>query len=221
LGELVAGVAHEINNPLTGISAFAELLLEDELNDEQRESVQLIKRESDRATQVIRDLLLFARKSDAARGLVDVNALLEQTLRLRAYVLRSSEIEVSLHLDESCPTVQGDEQRLQQVILNLMTNAEHAMEGRPHRHLALRTRGDLDRVLISVQDTGHGMEPAVQQRLFEPFFTTKPPGLGTGLGLSVSYGIAQAHNGTLEVQSTANVGTMFTLNLPAGWAGRA
>lgn len=215
LGELVAGVAHEINNPLTGISAFAELLLEDELNYEQRESVQLIKRESERATQVIRDLLLFARKSDTLLGPVDVNALLEQTLRLRAYVLRSREIEVSLHLDRSCPSVQGDAQRLQQVILNLITNAEHAMEGRPHRQLTLRTRVLNERVLISVEDSGWGMEPTVQQRLFEPFFTTKPPGVGTGLGLSVSYGIARVHDGTLEVQSTPDVGTTFTVNLPA------
>ncbi len=221
LGELVAGVAHEINNPLTGISAFAELLLEDELNHEQRESVQLIKRESERATQVIRDLLLFARKSDTSLGPVDVNALLAQTLRLRAYVLRSNEIEVSLHLDQSCPTVQGDAQRLQQVILNLITNAEHAMEGRPLRQLTLRTRVYNERVLISVEDTGKGMEPTVLQRLFEPFFTTKPPGIGTGLGLSVSYGIARAHDGTIEVQSTPDVGTTFTLNLPTPVSGGA
>ncbi len=215
LGELVAGVAHEINNPLTGISAFAELLLEDRLGDEQRESVQLIKRESDRATQVIRDLLLFARKSDAPVGPVDVNALIEQTLRLRAYVLRSSEIEVALDLDSAGPAVQGDAQRLQQVVLNLITNAEHAMEGCARRLLTLSTHQHEGRVVIRVSDTGRGMSAAVQRRLFEPFFTTKPPGVGTGLGLSVSYGIAQAHNGTLEVHSTVGVGTSFVLELPA------
>ena len=148
IGELVAGVAHEINNPLTGISAFAELLLEDSLGAEQRESVQIIKRESDRATQVIRDLLLFARKSDVPVGPVDVNALVEQTLRLRAYVLRNSEIEVALDLDSSRPAVQGDAQRLQQVVLNLITNAEHAMEGCARRVLTLSTRQHDGRVVI-------------------------------------------------------------------------
>ncbi len=214
LGELVAGVAHEINNPLTGISAFAELLLEDPLDDEQRESVQLIKRESDRATAVIRDLLLFARKNDAPVGPVDLNALVEQTLRLRAYVLRSADIEVTLDLDNAVPLVQGDAQRLQQVLLNLVTNAEHAMEGRPRRRLTLATRCDADRVLVRVEDTGRGMSPTVRRRLFEPFFTTKPPGIGTGLGLSVSYGIVQAHDGTIEVHSEVDAGTSVTLTLP-------
>jgi len=183
IGELVAGVAHELNNPLTGISTFAQLLLEDKLEGEQLESVSLIKREADRAIGVIRDLLLFARKTDARDVTVDINTIVQHTVRLRALASRSSGIEVHMQLDESSPKVRGDEQKLQQVVLNLLVNAESALRD-------------------------------VSQHVFEPFFTTKPPGEGTGLGLSVSYGIIQAHGGTISVESTLDVGTTFTISLP-------
>lgn len=219
LGELVAGVAHEINNPLTGISAFAELLLDDPIEGEQRESVEMIKRESERATAVIRDLLLFARKGDAPVGPVHLNALVEQTLRLRGYAHRAAGLEVRTELAPDLPTVPGDSQRLHQVLLNLVTNAEHAlaperMGTRTVRTLTLRTSWAEHHVFVSVEDSGCGMTADVQRRLFEPFFTTKPPGIGTGLGLSVSYGIAQAHGGALTVESEAEVGTRVMLSLP-------
>ncbi len=140
IGELVAGVAHELNNPLTGISTFAQLLLEDELQGEQFESVSLIKREADRAIGVIRDLLLFARKTDARDVPVDINTIVKHTVRLRALASRSSGIEVHMHLDESNPQVRGDEQKLQQVLLNLLVSAESAMEGVKVRHLSLTAR---------------------------------------------------------------------------------
>lgn len=219
LGELVAGVAHEINNPLTGISAFAELLLEDALHDEQRESVEMIKRESERATAVIRDLLLFARKGDAPVGPVDLNALVEQTLRLRGYAHRAAGLQVRTDLAPVLPAILGDSQRLQQVLLNLVTNAEHAlaperMGPRTARTLTVRTSWAEHHVFVTVEDSGCGMTPDVKRRLFEPFFTTKPPGIGTGLGLSVSYGIAQAHGGSLSVESELDVGTRVRLTLP-------
>ena len=200
LGELVAGVAHEINNPLTGISAFAQLLLEDQLSAEQRESVELIKRESDRAKAVIRDLLIFARKAEPVTGPVDINALIEQTLRLRAYQLRNAGIDTQLDLDPTVPRIRGDAQKLQQVMLNLLTNAEHALSDSPRRQLSLRTMRHNNRVIIEAVDTGHGMFTDVRRRVFEPFYTTKPAGVGTGLGLSVSYGIVQAHGGTIDVR---------------------
>ncbi len=214
IGELVAGVAHELNNPLTGISTFAQLLLEDNLHGEQFESVSLIKREADRAIGVIRDLLLFARKTDARDVVVDINTIVKHTVRLRALASRSSGIEVHMHLDESNPKIRGDEQKLQQVLLNLLVNAESAMEGAQVRHLSLTTQKRRGLAYIAISDTGHGMAPAVSQRVFEPFFTTKPPGKGTGLGLSVSYGIIQAHEGTISVESTPDVGTTFTILLP-------
>jgi two-component system NtrC family sensor kinase len=214
IGELVAGVAHELNNPLTGISTLAQLLLEDNLEGDQLESVTLIKREADRAIGVIRDLLLFARKTDARDVPVDINTVVKHTVRLRALASRSNGIEVHMQLDESSPKVRGDEQKLQQVLLNLLVNAESALHDAKVRHLSVITQSKNGTVITVVSDTGHGMTASVSQRVFEPFFTTKPPGEGTGLGLSVSYGIVQAHGGTISVESTPNVGTTFTISLP-------
>jgi two-component system, NtrC family, sensor kinase len=163
---------------------------------------------------VIRDLLLFARKTDARDVPVDINTVVKHTARLRALASRSSGIEVHMHLDESHPKVRGDEQKLQQVLLNLLVNAESALQDAQVRHLSLITRNREGTVAIVVADTGHGMPLSTSQRIFEPFFTTKPPGEGTGLGLSVSYGIIQAHRGTISVDSTPDVGTTFTISLP-------
>jgi PAS domain S-box-containing protein len=215
LGELVAGVAHEVNNPLTGISAFAQLLLEDDLSGEQRESVSLMKREADRAVSVIRDLLAFARKTGPRSVIVDMNDLLEQTLRLRAYGMRSTGVTLETHLDPALARVRGDDRQLQQVLLNLIVNAEHAMSSTPLRQLTVRTRNEGSRVVVEIRDTGTGMTSEVQKRIFEPFFTTKPEGTGTGLGLSVSYGIMQSHGGTLSAQSVVGIGSTFRISLPA------
>ena len=215
LGELVAGVAHELNNPLAGISAFAQLLLEEEvLSDDQRESARLIKREADRAVGVIRDLLLFSRKAGPSSAPVELNSLIQLTLRLRAYSLRSSGVELETNLDPTLPELAGDDQKLQQVILNLIVNAEYAMRRSPTKRLVIRTAREGDFVVAEVSDTGAGMSEDTLQRVFEPFFTTKPAGEGTGLGLSVSYGIIEAHNGTITVDSAAGRGTTFRIVLP-------
>jgi len=214
LGELVAGVAHEINNPLTGISAFAQLLMEEQLTDDQLESVTLIKKESDRAKGVINDLLLFARKSPRDSGPVDVNAVIAQTVRLRSYPLRNAKVTVQLDLDASRPEVSGDGQKLQQVLLNVVSNAEHAMQDRSERVLTLRTVREGDRVVITATDTGCGMSEETRRRMFEPFFSTKVSGVGTGLGMSVSYGIINAHGGTIVVETEPDVGTTVRIDLP-------
>jgi two-component system NtrC family sensor kinase len=218
LGELVAGVAHELNNPLTGISTFAQLLLEDELGEEQRDSVLTIKREADRAVSVIRDLLVFSRKTGPRMVPIDLNALVHQTLRLRAYSLQSTGVEVRTELASQLPTILGDDQKLQQVLLNLVVNAEYAMQRSETRVLTIRTlRRDAGRdvqVVLEVIDTGVGMAGDVSKHVFEPFFTTKPAGVGTGLGLSVSYGIIQAHGGTITVASAPGAGATFTATLP-------
>ena len=214
LGELVAGVAHELNNPLAGISAFAQLLLEEPLDDDQLESARLIKREADRAVGVIRDLLIFSRKEGRSDAAVDVNALVQLTLRLRAYSLRASRVEVVTDLGSAIPEVAGDDQKLQQVILNLVVNAEHAMRESATRRLVIRTTREDESVLIEVSDTGAGMADETLRRVFEPFFTTKPPGEGTGLGLSVSYSIVEAHGGTISVESALERGTTFRVRLP-------
>ena len=214
LGELVAGVAHELNNPLAGISAFAQLLLEEELDADQRESARLIKREADRAVGVIRDLLLFSRKAGPSAAPVDINGLVQLTVRLRAYSLRSSGVEVETDLDPALPELSGDDQKLQQVILNLIVNAEYAMRRMATKRLVIRTTREGDTVVIEVSDTGIGMSEETLQRVFEPFFTTKPAGDGTGLGLSVSYGIIEAHGGIITVDSAPGRGTSFRIVLP-------
>ncbi|HEX6060375.1 MAG TPA: ATP-binding protein [Gemmatimonadaceae bacterium] len=215
LGQLVAGVAHEVNNPLTGISAFAELLLEEGLaSEEQTESVRLIRKEAARAGRVIRDLLVFARTSGPSHGPVDLNEVVEQALRLRLYGLRASGVEVELDLDHELPLIEGDAAKLQQVVLNLVVNAEHALLKAPQRRLRLRTCHRDGSIVLEVADTGEGMEPEVARRIFEPFFTTKPEGTGTGLGLSVSYGIVQAHGGDVAVDSTPGAGTTFRVVFP-------
>jgi PAS domain S-box-containing protein len=214
LGELVAGVAHELNNPLAGISAFAQLLLEEHLDEDQRESARLIKREADRAVTVIRDLLLFSRKAGPSNLPLDLNALIQLTLRLRAYSLRSSGVEVVTQLDPALPELAGDDQKIQQVLLNLIVNAEYAMRRAAVRRLVIRTTRDADTAVAEVSDTGTGMSDETLQRVFEPFFTTKPAGEGTGLGLSVSYGIIEAHGGTISVESAPGRGTTFRIVLP-------
>jgi two-component system, NtrC family, sensor kinase len=214
LGELVAGVAHEVNNPLTGISAFAQLLQEDRLTPDQLEAVQMIKREADRAVSVIRDLLTFARKTGPRSVPIDMNVLIEQTMRLRTYGLRTAGIEVKEELSPSLPRVRGDDRQLQQVLLNLVVNAEHALANAQTRIITLRTKAVAGRVIVEVSDTGMGMSIDVKKRIFEPFFTTKPEGTGTGLGLSVSFGIVQTHGGTLTAHSAPGAGATFRLTLP-------
>jgi PAS domain S-box-containing protein len=214
LGELVAGVAHEVNNPLTGISAFAQLLQEEKLTPDQLEAAQMIKREADRAVAVIRDLLTFARKTGPRTVPIDMNSLIEQTMRLRTYGLRTAGIEMKQEFTAGMPKARGDDRQLQQVLLNLVVNAEHAVANCPRRIITLRTSTSAGRLIVEVSDTGNGMSLDVQKRIFEPFFTTKPEGTGTGLGLSVSFGIVQTHGGTLTVHSAPGAGATFRLTLP-------
>jgi two-component system NtrC family sensor kinase len=220
VGELVAGVAHEVNNPLASISAFAQLLIRDsELTDTQRDSLEVIKAETMRASQVVKDLLAFARRSEPHREPLDVNLVITRTLRLRHYQLSTNQIHVQTMLGAELPSVVGDARQLQQVCLNLVTNAIQAMAPAGGGRLRVVTRADGSSVVLEVTDTGHGIPAAVRARIFEPFFTTKSEGEGTGLGLSVSYGIIAAHGGTIEVVETSATGTTFRVTLPSGGGG--
>ena len=216
VGELVAGVAHEVNNPLSSISAFAQLLLRDgALTPPQRESVDVIKAEAMRAAQVVKDLLAFARRSEPQREPLDLNGLVGRTLRMRGYQLSSNDVGVELALSPDLPPVTGDARQLQQVCLNLITNAIQAMATVGGGTLVVSTRAEGGRIILEMRDSGPGIPEPAREHIFEPFFTTKKEGEGTGLGLSVSYGIISAHGGTIEVTESSAAGTTFRVALPA------
>ena len=216
VGELVAGVAHEVNNPLSSISAFAQLLLrDDDLTPAHRESIEVIRAETIRASQVVKDLLTFARRSDPQREPLDLNSVVTRTLRLRQYQFAEASVRVRQELSPELPAVLGDARQLQQVCLNLVTNAVHAMTEQGGGTLTVRSSHADERVMLEVIDTGPGISPGARAHVFEPFFTTKGEGEGTGLGLSVSYGIVSAHGGTIEVADSSPLGTTFRVWLPA------
>ena len=213
VGELVAGVAHEVNNPLGSISAFSQLLLrENGLSDEQRESLEIIYSETLRASQVVKDLLAFARRSAPRREPVDLSQVVERALRLRGYQLASQGVQAVVDVPETLPAVTGDSRQLQQVVLNLVTNALQAMpDGGELRLEAIETP---ETVQLAVSDSGPGIPEPVRPHVFEPFVTTKEEGEGTGLGLSVSYGIVAAHGGTITLADSSASGTRFVITLP-------
>ncbi len=216
VGQLVSGVAHELNNPLAGVLAFAQLLESAPgSEDEQREAVRAIHKEAKRAAKIVANLLLFARDRDPERTRTDLNAVMIDALELRRYVLRTRQVEVVTELDPSLPAVWADPFQLQQVVLNFITNAEYALKGSERaKRITLRTWFANDRVCASVADNGMGIEAEVVDRVFNPFFTTKEVGEGTGLGLSISHGIIRQHGGHISVESTVGAGATFTIDLP-------
>ena len=216
VGELVAGVAHEVNNPLSSISAFAQLLLrETTLSVSQRESIDVIRTETTRASQVVKDLLAFARRSEPQRAPLDINGVVARTVRMRQYQFAEASVRIETDLAEELPSVMGDARQLQQVCLNLLTNAVQAMNPRGGGDLRVRSYAIDGAVRLEVSDSGTGIAAAARAHIFEPFFTTKKEGEGTGLGLSVSYGIITAHGGTIEVAETGTTGTVFRVTLPS------
>jgi len=217
IGQLVSGVAHELNNPLAGISAFAQLLLaEKRFPPDQRTAAETIYSEARRASRIVQNLLTFARQHKAEKGPAAINQVLDDTLELRGYELRVRGIDVRREYDEALPDTMGDAHQLQQVFLNLITNAEQAMEraeGKHHR-LTVRTRNDGDIIRIEVEDTGGGVPANLLERIFNPFFTTKPTGHGTGLGLSISLGIVREHEGRIWAENAPQGGARFIVELP-------
>ncbi len=215
VGRLAAGVAHEINNPLTGVLAFADLLREKENMDAQdREDLALIIRETKRAREIVKGLLDFARETPQVKTQVNVNDLVRQTILLLGKRDALQDIQLVEALAEPLPQVLGDKNQLEQVLINLSLNACEAMPN--GGTLMLATSCADGHVVIEVADTGGGIKREHLDKVFEPFFTTKPVGKGTGLGLSVSYGIVQQHGGTLEVESQERKGTTFKITLPVG-----
>jgi two-component system, NtrC family, sensor kinase len=217
IGLLAAGVAHEVNTPLTGISSFTQMLLEGaDPEDPKTRLLEKIERQTFRAAKIVNGLLTLSRPASASSGersRVDLNFVINDVLGLLEHQLEMHRIKVRRDLSEASPAVFGMEHKLQQVFLNLFLNAKDAMP--KGGWLSVTTRVDGDRVIAEVADTGSGIPSEYLARIYDPFFTTKAIGQGTGLGLSITYGIVREHDGSIECDSSMGQGTRFTLSLPA------
>ena len=215
MGQVVAGIAHELNNPLTIVIGNIQLMMMRELNEKNVQSLTRIKDGADRASRIVKNLLTFARQEKPERKPTDINVVLKKSLELRAYELKVSNIEVSTQLEPALPETMADPHQLQQVFLNLIVNAEHAMiDAHGKGLLRLSTRSETGKILIFFSDDGPGIPHENLRRIFEPFFTTKSVGKGTGLGLSICQGIIGEHGGRIDVVSTIGRGTTFIIELP-------
>jgi two-component system NtrC family sensor kinase len=222
VGQLVSGVAHELNNPLTSIAGLSELLLEQErLPSDAREHLSVIHEQADRAGRIVANLLTFARKGTPEQATVDLEDVAERTTLLIQAELRLRDI--TLERATGGPAiVRGDRYEIQQVLLNLLTNAVHALSDLPpeaERRILVATGQEDAHAYVRVTDTGPGIPAALTGRIFTPFFTTKDPGQGTGLGLSISYGIIESHGGRLSHAPAGGGGSTFTIQLPAFGSG--
>jgi two-component system NtrC family sensor kinase len=216
VGQLVSGVAHEVNNPLTAILGFADLLMENpEIPESARKDLRVILQEAQRTKQIVQNLLSFARQMPPQRNAVQLNLILRRTIQLRSYDFNSHGVEIIEHLDEGLPDVIGDAHQLQQVFLNILNNAYDAVHeaGRPARIEIMTTKAG-DAVEISFRDNGYGISHP--DKIFDPFFTTKEVGKGTGLGLSICYGIVKEHAGEILCHNnTDGQGATFIVRFPA------
>ena len=216
LGQTISGVAHELNNPLATILSWAERLAEKSVDPGTRRGVDVILGEADRAARIVRNLLTFARKRQSTRAMIDVNQVVLETLALRAYEQRVTNIEVVTALASGLPEVFADAHQIQQVLLNLVINAEQAMVSAHGRGaIVIRTwhEGERDAVALEVSDDGPGVPEEAKSKIFDPFFTTKEVGKGTGLGLTVAYAIVQEHGGRIRVETPPR-GATFVVELP-------
>jgi two-component system NtrC family sensor kinase len=215
VGQLVSGVAHEVNNPLTAILGFADLLMENpELPESARKDLRVILQEAQRTKQIVQNLLSFARQMPPQRKPVQLNSILHRTVQLRSYDFQSHGIEVIERFDQELPSVIGDSHQLQQVFLNILNNAYDAVREVGHKpRIEITTAGVAGFVEISFRDNGHGISHP--ERIFDPFFTTKEVGKGTGLGLSICYGIVREHGGEILCHNNEDSdGATFIVRFP-------
>lgn len=217
MGQLLAGVAHELNNPLAVVFGQAQLLLTVAGGSPYAPRAEKIATAAARCVRIVQNFLALARDRPPARTGVDLNAVVREAVDLLAYELHTDGVEISWALAPDLPSLSADPHQLHQVVLNLITNAHHAMRATPPpRSLAVATRTTADRrgIQLTVTDSGPGIPEEIQGRIFDPFFTTKPIGQGTGLGLSFSFGIITDHGGTIRVENEPGQGARFTIDLP-------
>ncbi|APV44679.1 PAS domain S-box-containing protein [Dehalogenimonas formicexedens] len=220
VGEMASGIAHEINNPLTGVVGFSELLVErDDLPDEVREDLKIIRDGGRRVKEIVGRMLTFARQQKPLRVASSITELIDNTLEIRSYVLKTANIEVIKDYSPNLPWLIVDPGQLQQVFLNIIVNAEYAMKQAHNRgKLTIKAENCGEIVRFSFTDDGPGMSRETLSKLFQPFFTTKAPGEGTGLGLALSYGIIKEHDGTIKAESSEGCGSTFVIDLPIGFS---
>ncbi|MDE2510992.1 MAG: response regulator [Elusimicrobia bacterium] len=217
LGQLAAGVAHEINNPLSSVMGFSQLVIQaGGLSPVQEDDLRSVLREAGRCREIVKGLLQFGRKREPRKERVLLPPLLDATLQLARHPLRLAGVEVVKSIPADLPPIMADPAQLQQVFLNLVTNARQAMEGRSGARLTIAARRDGGSVVLIFSDNGPGISPENLDRIFDPFFTTKPEGQGTGLGLSISHALVAQNGGTLEAASVPGEGAAFTLAFAAG-----
>ncbi|RMF97115.1 MAG: PAS domain S-box protein, partial [Candidatus Schekmanbacteria bacterium] len=217
LGEMISGVAHELNNPLTGIMGYSELLCEENLPDEISTKLKKINKEAVQCRKIVQNLLTFARKRKPERKLIDINEIITETIDFKSYDLRTSGIEIETEFSNKKCTINADPYQIKQVILNIINNAQHAVmekETNDSRRIKIATKTNGNMTNIKIEDNGCGIPKKNLKKIFNPFFTTKEPGKGTGLGLSVCYGIIKEHNGEISVESVEGRGTTFTISFP-------
>lgn len=215
IGEFVAGVAHELNNPLTSVMGFSELLAKADADPQHKRFLEMINKSAQRCHKIVQSLLSFARRRAPERKLSSINELVESAVEFLQYQLRTSNIEVFTRLDAHLPKAMVDPHQIQQVFLNIINNARQSIEGNQPKgsiRIATETCGDL--VRISFQDSGPGIDEKNLSKVFDPFFTTKEVGKGTGLGLSLCYGIIKEHGGSVTVHSRPGEGATFVIELP-------
>jgi two-component system NtrC family sensor kinase len=215
VGELASGIAHELNNPLTSVIGFSQLLLRSNVPEDVREDIRIVYNEARRAADVIKNLLTFARKHAPVKQLINLNKVIEKVLELRAYEQKVNNIKVSTYFCPDLPPIMSDFFQLQQVFLNLIINAEYFMiETNNGGNLDITTERIGDAVRASIADSGPGITQENMKHLFNPFFTTKEVGKGTGLGLSICHGIISEHQGKIYCESESGRGTTFIVELP-------
>jgi signal transduction histidine kinase len=215
VGEMAAGIAHELNNPLTGVVALSQLLLESGVPDNMKEDLETIRKEGQRAANIVKNLLSFARSHTTSIQSIDVNTIISEVLNLRGYEHKASNIEVVTHFSPNLPEIMADRFQIQQVFLNIILNAEQAMKELDRLgNLTVTTERLNGFIRISFADNGPGIPPEIMNRIFDPFFTTKEVGKGTGLGLSISYGIITNQGGKIYAQSEPGKGATFIIELP-------
>jgi two-component system NtrC family sensor kinase len=221
LGQMISGIAHELNNPLASVLGYAQLVHASVADERLAKRLEVIHREARRCQKIVGNLLSFARRHEPEMKLLSLNEVAESVIGLMAYQLRVDGFSVRVELDRGLPPLLGDAHQLQQALLNLVTNSQHALRSGTPRGGELSIRTSSERpgwILLEVQDDGPGVPEEIRSRIFDPFFTTKTAGQGTGLGLSIVYGIVTAHGGSIRLEDRAGGGALFRVELPLGGA---